>query len=279
MYHNILTQKDYPDYNKIKKIVKLLLEYIETDFIYFSRHLEQEVNIGIITVMVSENNQDSYDDIYDHARKIFKSHPEFSFRVYNAECVVMELNKGNAFFIMHCSEQELVYNVDDSSSVISVEKFNAKWLIKKAKKTFYPDLNTSESIGRDISFYLRCENYLMAAYKMHQQLSSLFGSASWFLTGNKLAHGDIEKLQKDLGKFSSTLGKTFDPDKEEEWFVLEQLQNACAAIQWNAEIEPITKETLEVAFAKVDWVEKEVRRLFEGYIKKTKQKIKDHGNK
>ncbi|MFV8342268.1 hypothetical protein [Flavobacterium sp. XS2P39] len=224
MYHNILTQKDYQDYSQIMKTVKLLLEFIETDSIYFSRHLEREVNIGIITVMVSDNNMDSCDDIYDNARKIFKSHPEFSFRVYNADCVVMELNKGNAFFIMHCSEHELVYSVDDSSSVIALEKFNAKWLIRKAKKTFYPDLYTSEIIGWDISFYLRCENYLMAAYTMHQQLSSLFVSASWYLTGNKLAHGDIEKLQKDLGKFSSTLGKTFDPDKKEEWFVLEQLK-------------------------------------------------------
>jgi hypothetical protein len=119
----------------------------------------------------------------------------------------------------------------------------------------------------------------MAAYTMHQQLRSLFISASWFLTGNWMADQSLEKLQKNLSKFSSTLGKTFDPDKEGEWFVLEQLENARAAIQFNEEIEPISKKTVEEASEKVDWVEKEVRRLFEGYIRKTKQKIKDHGNK
>ena len=82
-----------------------------------------------------------------------------------------------------------------------------------------------------------------------------------------------------MSKFSNILGKTFDANKEEEWFVLEQLENARAAIQFNAEIKPISKITVEEAAVKVDWVEKEVRRLLEEYIKKTKQKIKDYGNK
>lgn len=279
MYHNILTQKDYPDYSQVKKIVKLLLEFIETDSIYFSRHLEEEVNIGIITVMVSEDNLDSYDDIYDHARKIFKSHPEFSFRVYSADWVVMQLKQGNTFFMMHCSKHELVYSADESSSVISLKKFDAKWLIKKAEKRFRLYFNESDIIGRDLRFHLGCENHLMAAYTMHEQLCSLFVSASWFLTGNAVAHDDIGKLQEDLSKFSNILGKTFDPDKEEEWIVLERLVDARSAIRWNSEIEPISKGILKVASAKVDWVRIEVRKIFRQSIVRSKEKLGMSGGK
>ncbi|MDI5896985.1 hypothetical protein [Flavobacterium yafengii] len=273
MYHNILTQKDYPHYSQIKKTIKLLLEFIETDSIYFSQHLEEKVSIGIITIIVSENNLDSWDDIYDHAWKIFKSRPEFSFRVYNAEWVMMELNQGNAFFIMHCSEHELVYSADDSNSVVVLKNCNAKEFIQAANETFYFDLNRNGIIGRDRKFYLNCENYSMAAYNIHQQLCSLFISASWFLTGDWMADQSLEKLQKNLSNFSSTLGKTFDPNKEEEWFVLEQLENARGAIQRNAEIEPISKETLEVASAKVNWVEKKVRKLFRQSVARSKEKL------
>ena len=279
MYHNVLTQKDYPDYSQIKKTIKLLSEFIEIDSIYFSQHLEEKVNIGIITVIVSENNLHSWDDIYDHSWKIFNSRPEFSFRVYNAEWVMMELNQGNTFFIMHCSEHELVYSADDSNSVVVLKNCNAKEFIQAANETFYFDLNRNGIIGRDRKFYLSCENYSMAANTMHQQLRSLFISASWFLTGDWIADQSLEKLQKNLSKFSSSLGKAFDPNKEEEWLVLEQLENASGAIQRNAEIEPISKKTMEVASAKVDWVEKKVRKLFKGYIKKSNQKIKDYGNK
>tara|TARA_R110002033_G_scaffold70385_4_gene121861 strand:+ start:13094 stop:13468 length:375 start_codon:yes stop_codon:yes gene_type:complete len=112
----------------------------------------------------------------------------------------------------------------------------------------------------------------MAAYTIHHELRLIFVFATWFLTGEWIAEHCLEKLQKELSKFSNILGKTFDANKEEEWFVLEQLENARAAIQFNAEIKPISKITVEEAAVKVDWVEKEVRRLFEEYIKKNKAK-------
>ncbi len=67
MYHTILTQKEYPNYSQIKKIIKLLLKLIETDTIYFSHHLEEKINIGIITVLVSENNPHSWEYFFYHA--------------------------------------------------------------------------------------------------------------------------------------------------------------------------------------------------------------------
>ena len=273
MYHNILIQKNHPHHLQIEKAVECLLGFIETDSIYFSEHLEDSVNIGIITVIISENNPHNWYDIYEYSRKIFKAYPEFSFRVFNAEWGKEELSEGNTFFIMHCSEHELVYSTDDSSSVVVLKKFNAKRLIKKTKETFRLDLKESIIIGRDRKFHLRCENYSMAAYTMHQQLCSLFISATWFLTGEWIAEHSLEKLQKHLSMFSSTVGKAFDPDKEQEWFVLEQLDNACGAIQCNAKIELISKETLEVASAKVDWVEIEIRRLFQQNIARCKEKL------
>lgn len=279
MYYNILTQKDYPNYSQIKKIIKLLLKLIETEAIYFSRHIDEKINIGIITVLVTENNPHSWEDIYEHCSNFFKAYPEFSFRVFNADWVKESLRNGNVFFIMHCSEHELVYCTDESSSIVVLKKINAKRLIKKTKETFRFDFKDSVIIGRDRNFHLRCKNYSMAAYTIHHELRLIFVFATWFLTGEWIAEHCLEKLQKELSKFSSILGKTFDPNKEEEWFVLEQLENARAAIQFNAEIKPISKITVEEAAVKVDWVEKEVRRLFEEYIKKTKQKIKDYGDK
>lgn len=119
----------------------------------------------------------------------------------------------------------------------------------------------------------------MAAYIMHQQLRSLFVSASWFLTGDWMSYQSLEKLQKKLSKFSSTLGNAFDHNKEEEWFVLEQLENANDAIQRNVEIEPISKETLEVASAKVDWLEEKVRKLFRQSIARSKEKLDMYNGK
>lgn len=277
MYHNILTQKTHPNYCQIKKLVKILLKFIETDTIYFSCHLEEKINIGIITVLVSENNPNSWDDIYEYSSNLFKAYPEFSFRIFNASWLKRSLHKGNIFFILHCSERELVYSTDDCSSILSLKTIDSKRLIKKAKESFRNDFNENRIIGRDKNYHLRCENFTMAAYTIHQQLRSLFINISLFMTGEWIVEHSLEWQQNRLLSFCNSLGKAFDPEKEEEWFLLEQLDNARQAIQHNVAIEPISKKTVEAASAKLDWVEEEVRRLFEQWIKETKKIMKDYG--
>ncbi|MFV8343585.1 hypothetical protein [Flavobacterium sp. XS2P39] len=278
MYHNILTQKDYPEYSQIKKIVKLLLEFIEVDTIYFSKHFEEPSNIGIITVIISKSSPHFYDDIYEYAWKLFKSHPEFSFVIFDKASVKEELNEGNPFFIMNCSESELIYSTTTPKSIVNIEKINAKKLIEKTKKRFQIHTSYSLIIDRDLRFY-RSHNFLMAAYNIHQQFRYLFISVSSFLTGEYRIEQSLKRQQENLRMFSSLLGNAFDPDKEEEWFVRKQLDKACSAIQWNKEIEPISKETVELASIKLDWFKKEIGRFFQEYLKKTKEIFEDHGNK
>ncbi|TRX30894.1 hypothetical protein FNW52_19465 [Flavobacterium sp. ZT3R18] len=273
MYHNILIQKNHPLQLQVEKVVEILIGFIETDSIYFSEHLEEKVNLGIITIIISKNSPHYWDDIYEYSWKIFEAYPEFSFRVYNAEWVKEELSEGNTFFVMHCSEHELVYSYDDNNSVVLLKKINGKRLIKKTKETFYLHFKESGIIGRDLKFHLRCENSTMAVYTMYQQLRSLFISVSWFLTGEWIVEHSLEMQLKHLRMFSSSVGNAFDPEKEEEWFILEQLENARGAIQCNAEIEPISEETLKAVSAKVDYVEKEIARLFQQSIARCKEKL------
>jgi hypothetical protein len=277
MYHNILTQKEYPQHSQIKKVVKLLLEFIAIDTIYFSKHFEEPSNIGIITVIISKSSPHLYEDICEYAWKIFKSHPEFSFAIFDKRWVKLELKRCNPFLIMNCSESQLVYGTTNHKS-INIKKINAKQLIKKTARRFQIYTSSSHIIDRDLRYY-RSNNFLMAAYNMHQQFRYLFISVSWFLSGEWSFDQSLKEQQRQLRMFSSLLGNTFDPENKEEWFVLQQLDNACKAIQWDKQIEPISAETVEAASVKLDWVKKEVRRLFREYMEKAKKTIEDYGNK
>ena len=151
-------------------------------------------------------------------------------------------------------------------------------MIKKTRRRFQIFTSSSHIIDRDLIYY-RSDNFLMAAYNMHQQFRYLFISVSWFLSGEWSNDQSLKEQQEHLRIFSSLLGNTFDPEKIEEWFVLKQLDNACKAIKWDKEIEPISAETVEAAFVKLDWVKKEVGRLFREYMEKAKKTIEDYGNK
>lgn len=64
----------------------------------------------------------------------------------------------------------------------------------------------------------------------------IFVFATRFLNGECIGKLSLENMKKNFNKFSSNLGRTFDPNKEEEWIVLEQLENVCAENQFNAEM-------------------------------------------
>ncbi|PRZ24941.1 hypothetical protein [Flavobacterium granuli] len=211
MYHNILTQKEYPQHSQIKKVVKLLLEFIAIDTIYFSKHFEQPSNIGIITVILSKSSPHFYEDVCEYAWKIFKSHPEFSFAIFDNRWVKLELKRCNPFLIMNCSESQLVYGATNHKSV-NVKKINIKQLIKKTGKRFQIYTSSCNVIDRDLRYY-RSNHFLMAAYNMHQQFRYLFISVSWFLSGEWSFDQSLKEQQSHLRMFSSLLGNTFDSEK------------------------------------------------------------------
>lgn len=275
MYHNILTQQDCPEYDQIKKVIKLLRAFIKIDAIYFSKHLEEPSNNGIITVLISKSNPHYYEEIYDFSWKIMKSYPEFSFSFYDEAWLKAELEEGNLYAIMNCDNSQLLYSASNFTSVVDFKKIKPKKLIKKVTKRFKRHNLESNIIGRDLRYYNTDGRHLSAAYNVHQQFRYLFINISWFLAGDYTGTESLEEQVEYLRKFSIVLANTFDPEKKEEWFVLKQLDEARTAIQWNKEIEPITKETIDIAYEKLAILKEEVRRVLDKYIKRVKIKLEN----
>lgn len=76
MYYNILTQKDHPKYRAVKKTVKLLVEFVEADCIYFSDSAI-ESKTGILTVVVSKKSPHYYDYVVFHLCKVVENYNTF----------------------------------------------------------------------------------------------------------------------------------------------------------------------------------------------------------
>jgi hypothetical protein len=278
MYHNILTQKDQPQYKAVKKIVKLLLEFIETDSIYFSKS-DEGSKLGILTVIVSKKSPHYYDEIFDQLWKVIKKYNGFSFCVFDRDWVKDEVKEGNLFFVLHCGESELVYSKANHKPVLSIPNINLKRLLRKTNERFKRRMTECNAIGRDLQHHRRCNNHLMALYVIQQQFRYEFINVSWLLTGEWTPNDSIRGQQKHIGNFNSLLGKVFDPDKKEEWAVLKKLDQACETIQWGEEIEPLDAEVVASAFEKLAWMRNEVRTLFQQYTEKTKLIFDNYGNR
>lgn len=263
MYHNFLLHKNHPQQEHLEKVIELILEFVLVDSIYFSLHLEDEINEGIIIVIVGENSPHDWDDISDYCWKIFESYPQFSFRVFDSSWFKDELKDGNPFFVMHCSSRELLYSTQQSSTLFAVETLKSRRFLKKSKFRYQIETESSFTFGLNLRHYKNGNDYLQASYTLHQTLKYLYISASWFLSGEWFVTQDLATQQQHLGKFSKSLGKVFDFDDSKEAELLEKLNSSCYAVQNNEQAPEITLEIINALELKEQWMRQEVKRLFE----------------
>jgi len=277
MYCNILTQKDHPKYRALKKMAKLVLEFVEADCIYFSES-NVESKIGIMTVVISRESTHYYDDVYDHLWKLIQNHNEFIFCFFDRDCIKDELKRGNLFFIFHCKETELIYKKSGQKTVLDIRNIKMKRLLKQTRRRYIRWASESRTIGRDFKHHDRNANHLMCLYVLQQQFRYLFINASWLVKGEWTPHESISYQQKYIGEFNSCIGNTFDLNNEKEKRVLEKIECACNEVQWGEKTECFDAETVNYAHEKLEWMRKEVQIIFGEKIEKVKEIFKNHGN-
>ncbi|NUY79662.1 hypothetical protein HUK80_02045 [Flavobacterium sp. MAH-1] len=263
MYHNALVTKDHPQQAALEKAVELILAFSDANTVYFSPHLEEGLNAGIVIVIISKDSPHGWDELTDNYWKVFEAFPQFSFRIFDRYWVKQELKDGNPFFAMHCNKNSLVYSTAKSDEFLFVERLKPKRFLKKAKYRFRIDDESAFTLSVNVRFYIRRGNYVQAAYTLHQSIRWLYVAASWFLTGEWLVEHDLEIQQKHVGRFSKVLANAFDAENEAEARLSDILNATCRAIHDGGAVPEVTLGMVKAIQAKMEGMRSEVKRLFE----------------
>lgn len=278
MYYNLLTQKRNPAYSRLKRLTKLLRNFIDVERIYFSRHIGKPVNQGILTVIISEDSPHYWDDIYEYLWKVIASFPEFSIRIYNEEWLHEGIEEGCLFFILHCRRNALIYS-ETTHKFPRHKKINCKSVVKLAEKRLKEYTNENQVMGRDLKYHLRNDNYTLALYTLHQQLRNLYICTSWLVSGEWYVLQSLAEQGELLSRFTGLPQMLFSPDKEDDNDILEQLDKACDIIQGRTnENQSISKDAVNAASIKLELAVTEVKTLFANSIKRAQEILKSGNN-
>ena len=262
MYHNLLNTANHPQHAELENTIQLVLAFSDVASVYFSPHLEEGINNGIVLFIIGNDSPHAWDELYDNCWKVFEAFPQFSFRIFSTQWVEDELKDGNPFFAMHCTKNTLVYSTEETQEFHFVEKLKPRRFLKKAASEFDKEDHAAFILGINLKYYQRQEDHLQAAYNIHQNIRWLFIAAENFLTGEWLVEHDLDTHQKHTGKFAASLGNAFS-DVEEDRQLLELLNAACDTIQYGSDAPELTAEIIKAAEAKKEWVRTEVGRLFQ----------------
>ncbi len=266
MYHNTLISKDHPQQAELEKVISLILAFSNAHSIYFSPHLEEDHNAGILMVIIGPDSPHSWDELNGTYRNVFESFPQFSFRIFDADWVKEELRDGNPFFAMHCHKNTLMYSTAESVEVGYTENLKPKRFLKKVKRQHQGKEHAVFILALNVKFYIRRKNYLQAAYVLHQSIRWMLIEASNFLTGEYLVEHDLEVQQKHVGNYSKSLAQLFDSENEEKIKLRILLNEACYSVQNGHDTPAISLEDIEAAVAKKDELRTEVNRHFAACI-------------
>lgn len=273
MYHNMLIQKQYPLYPRLKSAAKLLQKFMAIEYIYFSQQPDKAINKGILIVIISANSPHYWDDLAEYSWKLFALYPEFSFCIYNEEWLLEGIEEGNLFFIVHCSKEQLIYSGKGNALEWQRElDISPKRIIKLANKRLKDYTNENSIINRDLKYYMRNENYLMVAYVLHRQLRNLYICLSWLTSGEWHVLQYLHEQIEHLTKYSNLPHLLFNPNSNKDHEVLNSLDMACSIIQDGVNKEQIiTKAIVEMGSEKLELALKEVESLFAEYIKRAQE--------
>jgi len=272
MDFHITIPENHPRHSELRKITENLLFFIDADSVYLSLTAGDLAAKTIITLFLKEGSSQDSDELCRVTEKVFRSYPQFPYRIFGVDWAAYCFRKGNPFLLLNCSRTELVYSAGEGSAIFNPANVNVKRLLKKAKRRYEKDSLETGAIRRDLSIYIRNKNELQAAYILQRIIRSLYYTASWFLTGESIPSQDIAEQQRYIRSFSDSLGTLFNTDKEDEALLLEQLDDVCHAVRYNHTIE-IRDETIPAAKSKAEWLQKEVQRLFEEQIRLCEEKF------
>lgn len=266
MDHHFYLRNDLPEAATLEKVLELLLAFVAADSVYYSPHLEDDLNKGVLLVVLGEESLHYWDEVYQNCEKLFSGFPQFSFRVFDREWIAEELKDGNPFFVVHCNRNALLYCSPNSAEIGLIDALKPKRFVKTATHRFRLDDETASTVAIDLRYYLKNGNLLQAAYVLQQSIRWLYITASRFLTGEWFVADDLLVQQQHIAPFSNTMGRIFDSKLPEGIALLELLNEACKAVQTNAQPPLLTTETLIAIELKKGALRNEVQQLFEACL-------------
>ncbi|WP_409417318.1 hypothetical protein [Flavobacterium sp. PS2] len=275
MDYPIKIAQSNPHRERLEKVIKDLLHFIEAGVVYVSYSASN--NVVIITFVLKENCSQDGDALNETTHKFIKLYPDFVFKFINSNWVDYGFKKGKLFFIQHCTFKELVYFEPDSK-VFYPRTDTSKQLSKRAKKRFDIDIEAAVVIFRNVSIYTRNNKRVEAAFALHQTLRYIYICASEFLMPEFISSTCLLMHYDYIIDFAPTFKTILNKENQEDKEILVMLNAAYNSIQQNRDMVDIDAALIDKAKGKIELMQREINRLFIEYVKSCKQKVRELNN-
>lgn len=272
MDHLLKIAQNSPHRERLETAITDLLHYIKAGAIYVS--FNNITNVVVITSILRKNCDQDGDTLGKTSEKLLKLYPDFIFKFINYNWASYGFKKGKPYFVQHCTLKELVY-FEPNAKVFYPHKNTSKVLVQKAKKRFDTDFEATVVSLRNVSIFTRNKKSVEAAFTLHQTLRYVYICASEFLTPEFISSTCLLIHYDYIIDFAPTFKEILDKESQGDKEIFVMLNAAYSCIVQNQTMVGIDSALIVRAKMKIELMQRELNRLFLGYVELCKEKVRE----
>lgn len=243
--------------DELKPILQFLVMTITPSKIYKIEHTDTGLDsnrfIDLIIIIPSENKR-PYSEMEPILEIPYIKEAVVCCSLHNEGTVINALNLGQAFYSLHCTPNNLVY--DDKKLVYPITSPEIMSKIKQEiRNNFKQYIQRALDFAETAAYMLENRSSDIIVFLLHQAAELTFGGILKYLNCYEKKTHEIRALKKYIRRTAPQLGSFFPDDTAEEKRLLNLLENGYIKGRYELECMP-SEEDLSILFERITSLQK-----------------------
>lgn len=219
-----LERTDNPD--EIREIVSKVVEKVDTNHIYLTIGEEQEPYKYWFIIVTGDYANRFREEKEQFLKVFFGMYSDFVVSYFTPTQIGEQESAGTTFFVNNCTRENLIYTCFDDRSLAPFDEDVLPRVLNSSRAYYEKEIEKVKAFRKGAVPFTDEGNFELAGFMFHQTLEMGYRLAEHFLLGHTHKGHSISEHQSFMGDRSSTFGKIFPQNIEEDIRLLNKLDKS-----------------------------------------------------
>lgn len=226
----------------------------------------------ILIIIVEEDSHQLAHEMSEWVDKVFKRHIEIPYCIVDIRDLIDYVKEGNLYYIKWYLGAVHLFKSEEFEVKMKNEIRKIKDLLDKSIKKYTGLISEIEALQLEAQQYAEINNHQLALFTIHKIIILLFGLVEELVKGRAYSNSSIFQHQHIIEDFAPLFSKLFDYDNIQDSQIAELLYKAHNDFPYDGEVK-IKKEWVCMAHKKMQWMYKEVKKVYKEQLSYCEEKL------
>jgi hypothetical protein len=227
----------------------------------------------ILTIIIEEDSHQLAHEMCEWVDKVFKRHIEIPYCIVDIRDLIDYVKEGNLYYVKWYLVGVHLFKNEEFEVKMKNEIRKIKDLLHKSTKKYTGLIGEIEALQLEVQNYTETNNHQLTLFTIHKIIILLFGLVEELVKGRAYSNSSIFRHQQIIKDFAPLFAKLFDYDNIQDNQIAELLYKAHNDFPYDGEVK-IKKEWVCMAHKKMQWMYKEVKKVYTEQLAYCEEKLR-----